>query len=318
MLNRRQTLALASGALVAPLSFAQAQDYPQRPVRMVIPFGPGSGIDAIGRAFAQKLSIELGQPVIVENKVGAQGMIGGEYVAKAAPDGYTIYFSSVSAVNPILFKKVPYDGLKSFAPISTIYAQPMMVASSLNASAKTLQELIAIAKRKPGAVTAGVVGNIHRMTLQHFSTVTGTKYLAVPYKGSMMLPLLAGEIDMLIDVVSLVAQQAKAQKLYALAVTSDKRLAIAPDVPTMQELGFPGFELNTWTTLMAPANTPNAIVDKLNAATRKVIDSADFQEFGNTRGANMRASTPEDVTSLIVRETDRWLRIAKDAGLEAE
>lgn len=318
MLSRRRTFALAAASLLAPLSSAQAQDYPHRPIRMVIPFGPGTGIDAIGRVFAQKMSAELGQPIVVDNKVGAQGMIGGEFAAKAPPDGYTLFFSSVSAVNPILFKKVPYDGVKSFVPISTIYAQPMMVATSLNASAKNLPELLALSRRKPGGVTAGVVGTLHRLTLQHFSNVTGARCLPVPYKGSMMVPLLAGEIDMMIDVVSLIAQQAKAGKLHALAVTSDKRIAIAPDVPTMQELGYPGFDLSTWTTLMGPATMPRAIVERLNAATRKVIESADFQDFGNVRGVNMRASTPEYVTNLIHQETDRWLKVAKDAGLEPE
>lgn len=320
MLRTRLALVLAIASLFASASFAQAQDYPNRPIRIVIPFGTGTGIDAIGRVFAQKMAAELGQPVVVENKAGATGMIGAEFVAKAPPDGYTLFLSSgsVFAMNPILFQKVPYDGIKSFTPISFVYAQPLVVATSLKLPARNLSELLALAKGKPGGISAGVVGSFHQLTLQHFSNVTSTKYLPVPYKSGMMIPLLAGEIDMMIDVISVVAPQAKAGKIHALAVTSDKRMAIAPDVPTMQELGYAGFEMSTWSSLMGPANLPHAIVDKLNAAARKVIASPDFQELGNSQGLSVKSSTPEHVTDLIVQETDRWQKVARQAGVKPE
>ena len=317
----RRALLLASCALL-PLSFAhaQAQDYPSRPIRLVIPFGTGTGIDGIGRVFAQKLAAELGQPVIVENKAGATGMIGAEFVSKAPPDGYTLFLSSgsVFAMNPILFQKVPYDGQKGFTQISFVYAQPLVVATSLKVPANSLPELLALARGKPGGLSAGTVGSFHQLTLQHFSNVTGTKYLPVPYKGGMMVPLLSGEIDMMIDVISVVAPQAKAGKIHALAVTSDKRMAILPDVPTMQELGYPGFEMSTWSALSGPPNLPRAIVDKINAASRKVIASPDFQELGNVQGLSVRASTPEYVTDLIAKETERWTKVARDAGVKPE
>lgn len=318
MQRTRRALVLAAACLAAP--FAQAQDYPSRPIRMIIPFGTGTGIDAIGRIFAQKMSAELGQPVIVENKAGATGMIGAEFVAKAPPDGYTLFLSSgsVFAMNPILYHKVPYDGITSFTPVSFVYAQPLVVATSLKVPAKNLQELLALAKSKPGGLSAGVVGSFHQLTLQHFSNVTGTKYLPVPYKSGMMVPLLAGEIDLMIDVISVVAPQAKAGKVHALAVTSDKRMAIAPEVPTMQELGYPGFEMSTWSSLMGPANMPRPIVDKLNAAARKVIASPDFQELGSGQGLRVEASTPDYVTDLIRQEIDRWQKVAKDAGVKPE
>lgn len=318
-LNRR-AFAIAGASLVAPAVLAQSQDYPSRPLRLIIPFGTGTGIDSIGRVFAHKLASELGQPVIVENKAGATGMIGAEFVAKAPADGYTLFLSSgsVFAMNPILYQKVPYDGVKSFTPISFVYAQPLVVATSLKVPATNLQQLLSLAKAKPGGLSAGVVGSFHRLTLQYFANTTGTKFLPVPYKSGMMVPLLAGEIDMMIDVISVVAPQARAGKVHALAVTSDKRMGILPDVPTMQELGYPGFEMSTWSSLMGPANMPHSVVEKLNAASRKVIASPDFQELGNSQGLSARASTPEYVTDLIHQETERWQKVAADAGVKPE
>lgn len=308
--------ALTSLSLMAALP-AAAQDYPSRPIRMVIPFGPGTGIDAIGRVFAQKLGAELGQSVVVDNKAGATGIIGAEFVAKAPPDGYTLFFSagSIFALNPILFAKLPYDPIKSFTPISMVYSQPLVVATSLKVPARTLPEFVTLARSKPEGLSAGTLGAFHVLSTQYFSNVTKTKFLNVNYKTGTLVALMAGEIDMMVDVISLMAPQHKAGKIRVLAVASDKRMAIAPDVPTLAELGYPGVEISTWTSLTGPAGLPTPIADKLNAAVVKVVNSPEMAELASAQGLRVYSSTPEQVNDLVRSEYTRWQKVAVDAGI---
>lgn len=316
-MNIMRWAAFALSATLLAAAPARSQDYPARPVRMVIPFGPGTGIDAIGRVFAQKLAAELGQPVVVDNRAGASGIIGAEFVAKAAPDGYTLFFSagSIFALNPILFAKLPYDPLKSFTPISFVYSQPLVVATSLKVPARTLPELVALARSKPGALSAGSVGGFQLLAMQYFANVTNTRFLNVPYKSGTTAALLSGEIDMMVDVISLLAPQGKAGKINVLAVASDRRMPIAPDVPTVRELGYPGFEVSTWTSLSGPAQLPAPIVERLNGAVRKVVAAPDLVEFANGLGVHVTASTPEHLNELVRSETERWQKVARDAGV---
>jgi tripartite-type tricarboxylate transporter receptor subunit TctC len=314
--TRRALGALAFACAAAAAVPALAQDYPNRPIRMVIPFGPGTGIDGIGRVFAQKLAAELGQPVVVENRAGASGIIGADYVAKAAPDGYTLFFSagSIFALNPILFAKLPYDPVRSFTPISLVYSQPLVVATSLKVPAKTLPELVTLARAQPGKLSAGNVGGFQLLATQYFSNVTNTKFLNVPFKSGTTVALLAGEIDMMVDVISLLAPQGKAGKINVLAVASEKRMPIAPNVPTLAELGYP-IEISTWTSLTGPANLPRSMVERLNAATRKIVAEPDFVERANAQGVHLAASAPEYLNDLVHAETTRWQKVADEAGL---
>ena len=313
VLSRVVILAMS---ILSPL-LASAQEYPVRPVRLVIPFAPGTGIDAVGRMLAQQLAADLGQPIVVDNRPGASGIIGAEFVAKAAPDGHTLLFAagSIFSLNPILFAKLPYDGVKSFTPVSFVYSQPFVVATSLKVPAKTLPELVSLAREKPDTLTAGSVGAFHVLATQYFANTTKTRFVNVPYKSGTMVALLAGEIDVMVEVISLVVPQSKAGKIRALAVTSEKRMPNAPDVPTMIELGYPGFEMSTWSALVGPANMQRSIADKLNAAVAKAILSRELVDLANTQGIRLAGSTPEQLVQTIRAETTRWQSVARDAGI---
>ena len=299
---------------------AAAQDYPTRPVRMVIPYGPGTGIDAIGRVFAQKLGAELGQSVVVDNKAGAAGAIGAEYVTKTAPDGYTLFFSagSIFALNPLLTANLPYDPFKGFAPISMVYSQPLVVSISTKVPAKTLQEFVALARAKPEGITAGSLGAFHILSAQQLATATKTKFLNVNYKAGALVALMSGELDMMFDVISLMAPQHKGGKIRALAVASDKRMAILPDVPTLAESGYPGFEISTWTSLSGPPALPKPIVDKINAAVMKVVNMPEMQELATNMGLRVYSSTPEQVNDMVRSEFNRFQKVALDAGIKPQ
>lgn len=315
----RRSLALFAAAFAACTALpAQAQaDYPSRPIRIVIPFGTGTSIDALGRVLGQRLSVELGQPVVIDNRAGASGIIGADTVAKAAPDGYTLLLgsSSIFALNPATFAKLPYDALASFAPVTLVGEQPLVVATSTKVPAKSLPDLLALAKSKPGVLTAGTLGSFHVLALQHFATTTGTKILNVPYKSGTVTALVSGEIDMMVDVIALVIPQSKAGKVHALAVTTGKRSALAPELPTVAELGYPGFDISAWTALVAPAHTPRAIVDKLNAAVAKILQSPGFAEQFAAQGIRMTPSTPQELGDYIKSEIARWQKVARDAEI---
>ncbi len=307
-------------ALLLPLLFncaAQAQDWPARPLRLVIPFGPGTSIDAMGRVLATRLGAELGQPVVVDNRAGASGILGADVVAKAAPDGYTLLLgsSSVFALNPVTFAKLPYDVTKSFAPVTLVGSQALVVATSTKVPVKNLTELVSLAGARPGALTAGTLGSFHALALQHFATTTQTRILNVPYKNGTMLALVSGEIDMLIDVFALVMPQSKAGKVNALAVTTPQRSPVAPELPTVAELGYPGFDISAWTALVGPADMPRAIVDRLNRAVAKIITSPDFADQFAAQGIRMAPTTPEQLGEHMRRELGHWQKVARDAGI---
>ncbi len=311
---------LAAVSLLAAGSAAAQQDYPSRPIRMVIPYGPGTGIDAIGRVFAQKLGAELGQAVVVENKAGVAGAIGAEYVTKAPPDGYTLFFSagSIFALNPLLMAKLPYDPFKGFAPISMVYSQPLVVSISTKVPAKTLSEFVALARAKPEGITAGSLGAFHILSAQQLATATKTKFLNVNYKAGALVALMSGELDMMFDVISLMAPQHKGGKIRALAVASERRMAILPDVPTLAESGYPGFEISTWTSLSGPPAMPKPIVDKVNAAVIKVVNIPEMQELAANMGLRVYSSTPEQVNDMVRNEFNRFQKVALEAGIKPE
>ncbi|AMM25936.1 tripartite tricarboxylate transporter substrate binding protein [Variovorax sp. PAMC 28711] len=325
---RRLALTIALQAAVwgscAFGTLAFAQDWPARPITIVVPFPAGGTTDAVARALGESLSKSLGQPVLVESKPGAGTTLGADYVAKAKPDGYTLLMGAVHhTVAPSVYKKLPYDFQKDLAPVTTVAMVPNVL--SVNAAltpAKSVAELVALAKASPGQLTFGSNGN---GTAQHligtlFQLDTGTSLLHVPYKGSAPLTtdLLGGQVTMSFDSITPVIQHIKAGKLRALAVTTHKRTPMLPDVPTLEEAGLKGFDIETWYGVLAPVATPPAIVAKLNTEMLKVIRSPEFAARMKDAGCEPLGSSPAEFASRIANETVKFAKIVKQGNLAIE
>ena len=267
-------LAVPLASLVGPAP-AAAQAFPNKPVRLVVPFPPGGPLDTVGRALAQKLTEAWGQSVIVDNRPGAGGNIGADLVAKAAPDGYTVVMGALSthAVNPSLYAKMPYDAVKDFAPITLVAITPNVLVVNPSLPVNSVRELVAYAKANPGklAFGSGSNGSAGHLAGELFKADTGTDLLHVPFKGAApaMQALLSGDIQLMFDNLASASAQVKAGKLKALAVTTARRSPLAPDLPTMAESGVPGFDISTWFGLLAPAGTPPEIVGQVERRGRR-------------------------------------------------
>jgi tripartite-type tricarboxylate transporter receptor subunit TctC len=318
-----QAVALAVCASASAASFAQA-DYPNRAITLIVPFPPGGTTDLVARALGDSLSKSLGQPVIVESKPGAGTTLGADYVVKAKPDGYTLLIGAVHhTIAPSVYKKLPYDFQKDLAPITTVAMVPNEL--SVNAAltpAKNVAELIALAKASPGKLSYGSNGN---GTAQHligtlFQLSTGTTLLHVPYKGSAPLTtdLLAGQVTMSFDSITPVIQHIKAGKLRALAVTTHARTSLLPDVPTLEESGLKGFDIETWYGVLAPVSTPKDIVSKLNTEMLKVIKSPEFAQRMKEAGCEPLGSSQADFAKRITVETAKFAKIVKDGNVVIE
>src|SRR5512140_1202101 len=278
-LMRKMLLLLA---LLAPTLGAQAQSYPSKPIRLVCPFPPGGAVDIASRAVAHELTQILGQPVTVDNRPGAGGNIGAEITAKSAPDGYTLLMttSGIMGINPALYSKLPFDPIKDFAPISMLVSLNNVLVLHPSVPAKSVQEVIALAKAQPGKLTYASSGNgtsIH-LSGELFKTMTGVDMLHIPYKGSApaVTDLLGGQVNMMFDNIPSSLPHIKAGKLRALAVTGAKRSQLLPDLPTIAEAGVPGYESYVWFGVVAPAGTPSSIVQRLNAAIAKAAAAPAF------------------------------------------
>lgn len=318
MRNRLRALFFVLVGLLSAFGNAWAQsEYPSRPIRLIIPFAPGTSIDALGRLLGTSLGEELNQSVVVENRAGASGIVGAESVARASPDGYTLLLgsSSVFSLNPIFFSKLPYDPVKSFTPITRVGVQPMVVVSSNKLPVKTLQELITVARTKPATLNSATLGSFHSLVLAYFSAATNTRIVDVPYKSSPIPSLIAGEVDMMIDVASLALAQSKAGQVRALAITSAKRSPEAPDLPTLAELGYPGFEATTWTALVGPPGMPDAVVQRLNKALSKVLTSKPLADRLSSQAITLAPSSAEQLAAFFQSELDRWKAVAREAGV---
>ncbi len=304
--------------LLFTLGKAHAQSYPNKSIRLIVPFGAGTSVDALARAIGSRLSTEMGQPVIVENKVGASGIVAAQYVANAAPDGYTLMVgtSTVYAVNPVIFAKLPYDPANSFTPITMIGMQPLVVVANPKVPANNLQQLIALAGKTE--LTAGSVGGFPTLATALFAKTTNTRILDVPYKGAAMVGLLGGEIDMMIEVISAVKPHIQSGKLKALAVTTEKRSPLLPDVPTLSETCCSGFDLSTWNAVVGPAHMPPAVVRQLNSALGAVLGSSTFAEPFESQGLRVAASTPDYLSDFMKREMARWRKVAADANFKPQ
>jgi tripartite-type tricarboxylate transporter receptor subunit TctC len=325
--TRRQVLALgATGALAAGLP-ARAQDYPNAPLKIVVPFTPGGSADVLARAIGVEITRALKQPVVIENVPGAGGSLGGERGAKAPPDGYTLFMGHTGtlAINKSLYPKLPYDPQKSFTPVAWVARVPNVLVVNANVPAKTLKELVALAKAKPGQLAYGSGGNgsAAHATMEFFKLQTGTSFLHIPYRGTApsVNDLLAGQVQALFTGIPALLPHIKAGKIRALAVSSPKRLALLPDVPTVAESGIPGtkdFEADQWYGLVAPAGTPAAVVGLLNQTINKSLASEEVRARLAAEGAEPTPNPPEAFAQLIAREIPRWDRVVRNAKITVD
>ena len=320
---RRQVIQAIVLIVASAGGSAMAQSWPSKPISLIVPFPAGGTTDVLARALAEKLTLSLGQTVIVESKPGAGATLGADYVAKARPDGYTLLVGAVHhTIASSVYKKLPYDFQKDLAPITTIAMVPNVLVVNANTPAKNVAELVALLKAKPGAYNYGSNGN---GTAQHligtqFENMTGTDFGHIPYKGSgpLATDLLGGQITMSFDTVTPVLPHIKAGKLRALAVTTARRSSALPDVPTLDEAGLKGFDIGTWFGVLAPAATPRDIVARLNTEMVKVIQSPEFRKRMEKIGAEPIGDSAEHMAQQIRSETEKFARLVKDAKVTIE
>jgi tripartite-type tricarboxylate transporter receptor subunit TctC len=301
-----------------------AQAFPNRPVRLVIPFPPGGSLDVIGRALAQKLTEAWGQSVVVDNRPGAGGNIGADLVAKSPPDGYTVVMGALSthAVNPSLYPTMPYDAVKDFAPISLVAITPNVLIVNPALPVHSVKELIAYAKANPNKLSfgSGSNGSAGHLAGELFKVDAGVDMVHIPFKGGApaVQALLAGDTQLMFDNLANSVQQVKAGKLRALAVTTAQRSKLAPELPTMAESGLPGFDISTWFGLLAPAGTPPDVIAKWNADVVKILNSPDMRERMTAQGAEPAPTTPAEFAQFIARELAKYARIVKASGAKVD
>jgi tripartite-type tricarboxylate transporter receptor subunit TctC len=309
--------------LIATVAAAShAQDFPVRPIRLIVGSSAGGGGDGVARVVAAKLSPLLGQQVVVDNRPGAAGNIGTEMVARAAPDGYTLLFVYTGhVINPALFKKLPFDPLRDFSPVGRIGYNNSALVVNPALPVHTVKELIAFAKARPGKLTAGAIpGGSQHLATEMLKIQAGVDILYVPYKGNgpANTDLLSGQLDLMFNTLQLVAPLAKAGRLRALAVASEKRSELMPELPTISESALKGFSAQGWYGLVAPAGTPRNVIEKLNAALNAALRDADTQQRFRAMGNEIASSTADQFDALIRAEIPKWAEVARRAGIKPE
>ena len=319
---RRTMLAAAVASLLTMPINAQAA-WPDRPIRLIVPFAPGASNDILARAIAIRLSERLGQPIVVESKGGAGGVVGTEYVANASPDGNTLLFVSISiTTNAAIKKTLPYDVVKDLQPIGEVGAGPFVVVVSNALNVKTLQEFIDLARAKPNSINYGSagVGGINHMGTELFAAAAKVQLVHVPYKGMgpAFNDLIAGNLQMGLPSLSSVVQHIHAGTMRGLAVTGKHRSSLAPELPTADEAGLPGFELEAWWGVVGPAKMPPAVVKRLNEELNVVLEMPEMQETLKLEGATAHPGTPEDFGNLIREDLERWKEVVANAHIEME
>ena len=318
---RRPAALLVLLACVAPAVFAQG--YPSKPIRLVVPSAPGGGIDFTARVLAGPVGAALGQSVVVDNRAGASGIIGAETVAKAEPDGHTILQASSSlTVIPHMYRKIPYDLLKDFAAISLVARTPNLLVVHPSVPARSVKELIALAKAEPGRLTfaSSGAGRASHLAAERFKLMAGIDMTHVPFKGTgpAVTATIAGEVRLIFSTIPTVLPHMKTGRLRALGVGSLKRSAAAPEVPTIAEEGLPGYEADTWYGFVAPARVPRAIIDALNAVTVKALRLPETRERFLADGSEPIGSTPEEFRRFMAAELQHWGEVVRKAGLRVE
>ena len=315
--------ALLFSAALSPI--ASAQDYPSRPVHVVVPYSAGGNADIFGRTLAQKLGDAFRQPFIVENRAGANGGIGTDFVAKAAPDGYTLLATANGpiTVNPVLYAKIPYDPVRDFAPVAQCVVYQYVLVTLAGSPMRSIADLVAAARAKPGAVSYGStgVGGGNHLAGELLALATHTQLTHVPYKGSApaLADLLGGQLTFMFDTVITSVPQIRSGKLRAFAVSSAKRASALPEVPSMQEAGIGDFDISQWQGVLAPAGTPRDIVNRLNAEILKALNAPEVRERLVTQGGNeIVVGTPEDLASLIRSDLQKYAKLVRDAKIPAQ
>jgi tripartite-type tricarboxylate transporter receptor subunit TctC len=313
---------LAAAFLFATLAYAQP--YPAKPIHLIVPFPPGGGNDTVARAIAQQIGPDLGQPVVIDNKPGAGGAVGAELAAKAPPDGYTLFLAGVGShvVNPNVHAKLAYDPVKDFAPVTLIASAPSVLVVNPAVPAHSVAELTAYARANPGKLNyaSNGAGSAAQLAAAMYESMAGVKMVHVPYKGiaPAMTDLLSGEVQLMFGTVVALVPHIEAGKLRPLAVTSRKRSALLPNVPTMAESGLPDYEAGSWYGIMAPAGTPREIIDRLHAAIVKALAQPDVAKRLAAEGAVVIGSTPAEFAAHLKRELARVGKVVRAAGIRAE
>ena len=303
---------------------AWADNYPSKPINFIVPYGAGGGADSRSRQIAQKMSVLLKQPIIVDNKPGAGGNIGTEYIARAAPDGYTIGMGNFApmAVNKTLFGNLRYDPETDLTPIILIEKGPLVLVVNPNSPYKTVQDIVAAAKAKPGSLTfsSGGIGGSHQLSAELFQQNAGIEMIHVPYKSGSagLTDLMAGNVTMMFDQMYSAMPSIKADKLRPIAITSKKRSPLLPDVPSFTEAGYPKVVVLNWQGLIAPKGTPKAIIDKLNAAANEALKDPQLRELMLSQGNEIGGGSPADFAALIKSESAKWSAVVKLANIKPE
>ena len=318
---RRAACALVLAVVAGP---AWAQDFPSRPLKLVVPYAPGGGADSVARIVAKKVAENIGQPIVIENKGGAGSIVGTDLVAKAEPDGYTLLHgqSGPISINPAVYKSLPYDPVKDFAPITMTTAYPYILVVNAESPAKTLQEFVALAKSKPGGLNYGStgVGAANHLVAELFASKAGLKMTHVPYRGTALAvgDLVSGTLNVVFGDPISVLPHIKSGKLRALAVTSLERSPVAPEVPTVAESGYPGFEALAWHGILAPAKTPPAVIQKLNAEIVKALADPATKELLEKQAMQTVGNSPEAFAAFIQKDIATWKAVAAAANVTVE
>lgn len=312
-----------AGTSAAAFAAAAPQSYPDRPIRFIVGQPTGGGQDIVARAFAQQLAASIGQSVIVDNRPGASGTVGAAIAARSAPDGYTaLFIASTFAINPTLYKNLPYDQVRDFQPLSLIASTPFVLLLHPSIPARSVKELIAYAKERPGQLNyaSGGMGNSGHLAGALFSTLAGVELTHIPYKGTgqAMPDLLAGRVQILFNSAIQAVTHVRQGQLRALAVTTTKRAAVLPDLPTVAEAGVPGYEFTSWYGALLPAGTPAPILAKLSAEARRAIQHPEFKARLAKDGAEAIGSTPQEFAKHLASEMARWAKVAQSTGMKAE
>jgi len=321
--SARCAVVLLVAVLLTSADASLAQSYPDKPIRIVVTFPAGGPTDAVARPISQSLSTTWGQPVIIDNRGGAGGIVGTEIVAHSAPDGYNLLIGTAGgmSINPSLHAKLSYDPFKDFAPISMLVINPQILVAHPALAASNVRELVALAKSKPGQLNfaSSGTGTATHLGLELFKAATGINVVHVPYKGGApaLTDLIAGQVQLLFISIPSVMPQVKAGRLKALAVSSARRSLSAPDVPTVAESGYPGFEYVNWNALFAPAATPRAIISKLNTEVVKIMRDPDLAQKLVGQGAEPAPGTPEQLAQYMRVDFDRWRKVIRAAGITA-
>jgi len=321
---KRLTSLVLLAALALASGIAAAQTWPAKPIRIIVPYPPGGTSDILARAIGPGITAALGQPVVVENKPGATGNLGADYVAKAAPDGYVFLLADIGslAIGPSVFKDLPFDPVKDFAPVAMVAYSPHLLAVHPSVPANNVKELIALAKAKPDSLNFAVsgIGGANHLAGIDFALRAGIKWTYIPYKGGSqaITDVVAGQAQVLFNGMLATYPFVKDNRLKAIAVSSSKRFPTAPEIPTVAESGLPGFETGSWQGIVAPANTPAAIVNKLHDVVTRILATPEMKDRLDKAGAEIRPQTPEQFGLFIRNEKARWAKVVKESGATFE